>query len=419
MNSSALARRFLPLAALGVLLTPTAAQGKRTQRDLPPNAPELCPYFEEEGSLDASPFHSLGGFEFGRTDTAAIDQLLSEVDILWVETEHFELGYALGSYKVPGKERKVFEREMAQFVLDLPSAPERPKTLDPWLRALLYAWRFERLYDRMLEILQRSDDEFPDGTKLWDMKGEYMGWGPFLGQKGKYEVLMLPGESVSKKYLRETFGLLVSQTQRWNVIDRDTLIVVMNDSDSGMRLDSAMYGHLAYNLGIQLLDGYKHYSYEIPYWIRAGMGHLLEREIWPSFNTFDVSEGGQKLEFFKDDWLTPLQKLVRSGEVPRLAELMTKDDYSDMDLDDHLAAWGMTQWLVYEHPDAYAALLSKLCGLTDEQGYTDGSDMDRHHREGIRELLGWNYLQLDGAFSEWLFGERAGELNDPKRPLWR
>ncbi len=401
------------------LLTGLAAALTLQSGDLPPNAPELCEYLPNAQALADSPFLSLGGFEFGRTTTAEVDALLTEVTIYWVETEHFEVGYALGSYKVPAKEARPLRDELELFQMELESVPLKPKTLDPWLRALLYAWRFERVYDKVQGYLGVTDADFPAPHTVWDTSGKFMGTGPHLGQSGKYEVLMLPGTNVSQRYLRETFGLLVEHTQRWNVIDRDSLIVVMNDAKSSMRRDPSLYGHLAYNLGIQLLDGYKHYNYEIPCYLRSGMGHLLEREITRDHSTFDISEGGDEIDFNKSEWLAPLQKLARSGEMPRLAELVNIDAYADMDLDDHLTSWGLTQFFVYSYPEAYAKLLDRICGLTNETGHTDGSDMLRHHREGVQDAFGKNYLELDIAFREWLEGPQASELNDPKRPDWR
>ena len=283
----------------------------------------------------------------------------------------------------------------------------------------MFAWRFERVYDKVQGWLGVSDEDFPPPNSIWNMQTKYMGNGPHLGQSGKYEILMLPGENVSKRYLSETFGLLVEQTQRWNVIDRDSLIIVMNDSDSEMRKDAPLYSHMAYNIGIQLLDGFKHYNYEIPCYIRSGTAHVLEREITHEFSTFDSSEGGDKIEFFKTDWLGALQKVARSGEIPRIAELVNIDAYADMDLEDHLASWGLVQYMIYEHPDGYAGLLDRLCGLTNEEGYTDGSDMLKHHREGVKDAFGMGYLQLDVAFREWLDGDVADGLNSSKRPAWR
>ena len=61
-----------------------------------------------------------------------------------------------------------------------------------------------------------------------------------------------------------------------------TLVVVTHIGQDGLREDHALHGHLAYNVAINLLDGFKHYSYETPTWLRVGLGHLIEREINPT-----------------------------------------------------------------------------------------------------------------------------------------
>ena len=414
----------LALSGLALLLAAplTFAAPQRGKQDIPPNHPSTCEVFPDFQSLANSPFHSLGGFEFGRTTTSEIDAQLPEATIYWVETEHFEIGYALGPYKVPSREAKTFAREWAVFRQDL-GEPEtlsvKPKKLDPWERALLFGWRFERVYDKVQGYLGVEDADFPEVLEQYQLGTKFMGLGPHLGQRGKYEIIMLPSAELSKRYLSETFGLLVEHTQRWNVLERDSLLIVMNDSDSQMRYDGSLYGHIAYNLTIQLLDGYKHYNYEIPCYMRSGLAHVIEREITLNHSTFDLSEGGEQIEFAKSDWLTPLKKIVRSGDVPRLAELVNISSYSDMDLDDHLAAFGLTQFLLDTNPDGYAAILDDLAGLLNENGETDGSDMNRHHREAFSQFLKMSYLQLDAAFAEWVMGERADELNNSKAPRWR
>lgn len=403
------------------LLAGAPAWAQKKPEALPANAPQGNPYLygkqaQEFGTpeqlMAAAGILSLGGFEFGTGDTASVDALLAGTDILWIETAHFELGFALGEYKVALKDKRKLVPELERLEAKLPTVDSGAKRLDRWLRALLFAQRLEELYTRVQRVLQVTDANFPPEDTVWNMEGEYWGRGPFLGQVGKYEVLILPGEAPSEKFLRESFGLVVKRTQRWNVLDRDSLILVVNDADEGLLKDAAMHCHVVYNMTINLLDGYRHYSFELPFWLRAGLAHVLEREVWPEFNTFDISEGGEEIETYESDWLKEAREHVAAGEQSSLARLSSKENYSDLTFGDHLTSWSMMQYLVHVHPDALAKILGRLAGLVNEQGYPDGSDMPEHQREAFREFLGMPYPLFDESWKTWLATPHADLVNE-------
>ena len=399
------------LVALLIGLAPTKDD------DLPPNAPELNPYLGTDLSLmDEAGFVSLGGFEFGTTDTGAVDKLLPSADIRWIETEHFELGFGLPRYKASAKERKRIEAELAVLRETLPDLPRKGSKLDPWVRAILFADRIEKVHARVLELLQVTDEDFPSGEANWTSPEDYFGWGPHLGQRGKYELLILPGENKSRDYLRETFGVIVFATQRWNVLDRDSLIIVFNDASDGLNRDPNMHAHVAYNLAINLLDGYRHYSYDIPVWLSVGFGHLIEREINPYYNTFDQSEGGETIDARESDWHKQALKLAAAEEVPSIAKLMRIDDYGDLTFDMHVISWSYIQYLSQVHPEEFAKIFARIKSLLNEENIPDGSGLPDHLREAFSEELGMSYGKFQAAWQEWLQSEPAGLLNElPRR----
>ncbi len=399
------------LAALLIGLVPAKDD------DLLPNAPELNPYLGTDLQLmDEAGFVSLGGFEFGTTDTAAVDKLLRSADIRWIETAHFEMGFGLPEYKASAKERKKIEAELEVLRETLPDLPRKGSRLDRWVRAILFASRIEQVHARVSELLQVTDDMFSDGEAVWTSPETYFGWGSQFGQRGKFELLLLPGENKSRDYLRETFGVIVSSTQRWNVIDRDSLIIVFNDASDGLNKDPNMHAHVAYNLAINLLDGYRHYSYDIPVWLSVGFGHLVEREINPYYNTFDMSEGGETIDARENDWHKHVVKLVAADEVPSIAKLMRIDDYGDMTFDLHAVSWSYVQYLSVEHPEGFAKILGRIKSLLNEENVPDGAGMPNHLREAFAQELGMTYGKFQAAWSEWLTSEPAGLLNDlPRR----
>jgi hypothetical protein len=410
---------LLPLAPLptsaAVLLCAAAPLLAAHQDDLPPNHPSNDPYTLGDPELmRAAGITSMGGFEFGRTDTVEIDAYLAQADIRWIETEHFELGFALGPSKPSRDEQVRLEQELATLRLALPEVPEKARRLDPWLRAHLYGLRLEAMYARMQEILQVTDADFPrKALDIYPLGQKYMGMGPYLGQKSKYEVLILPNEELGMAYMQRHNGLSVRESQRWNILDRGALTLTVIADDHLSKNDLALHAHVAFSMGVNLLDGYKLYTYELPVWLREGFAHLLEREISPEHNTFDADEGSSGEETRKSDWLKEVRGLVRDGEAPGLGRLSRLKSYGEMSLDDHFTAWSKVQFLVVAHPDATAALLDRLCGLVDSEGRPDGAGIADQQRDALRELLGMTYAQFDEAWATWIESEQAEAAQVP------
>jgi len=396
----------LRTAVLGLtlaLLAGPAAGQKLLHRDLPANHPKNDPYTRGEPEvMEAAGILSHGGFEIGETDSTAVEELLGTCDIRWLETEHFELGFALGPYRVPPKEKKAYQAELLRLASRLPEVDPKAKQLDPWLRAHLTAMRIEDLYDEFLQLVRVDPTVFPDGSEPWDTTGTYHGEGPHLGQKGKFEVLVLPSEAAHRTFLNAQFGLQIGRSQRWNVVHRDSLTLNVHTQEEGLRSDRALHAHLAFNLAHNFLNGFEHYTYESPIWLLEGLAHWMERRVSPDFNTFDGGEGSIPERSRKSDWEGAVRKLVTAGGAPPMARLVRLQGFGQLSLQDHFAVWSMIDYLHRTRPGGLAAFLQALKGRTNEAGYGDGSEMLDYHREIFREHLGTSYSEFDRAWAEWV-----------------
>jgi len=397
-----LARLACALLCLASLSVPALAQ---RNKDLARNDPQLDPYTQANPELwEKAGIVSMGGFAFGDSDTQTIDSQLPTSDIRWIETQHFKIGFALGNYKVPQKEKAKLLAELTALSEILPEVKPKEKNLDPWLRLHLYARRCEALYTRFLELVQVDDSVFPDGTKPWDTTGTYWGEGPYLGEKGKYEVLILPTEAAHVTYLRDNFGLTLKKSQRWNIVSRQAISVTIHEKQGSLKVDTAMHAHVAFNLGHNFLDGFKFYAYDSPIWLREGLGHFMEREISEKYNTFDGGEGSVPEMTKKSDWGAEAIKLARSGKAPRMAAMVRFKNYGELELDHHFTTWSMVDFLVRAHPDEFAQLIKGLKGITNAEGYSDGSDLPGRQRDLFKDLFGWSFAQFDEAWSVWALG---------------
>jgi glutaredoxin len=394
------------IAGNGLAGSGPAQSGQKVEKR--PNDPTTCPYCKNDPDLlKAAGLVSHGGFEFGISDTGQVDGLLATCDIRWIESKHFQIGFALGPQKVKEEEKKKIRAELTRLQAVLPAVDPKVKVLDPWLRAHLYAQRSEEVWVRFQELMQVKDEDFPSGSTPWNRRGKYMGTGPYMGQKGKYEILIVPSEAASTSFLKGHFGLLIRMTQRWNVIERDTLILVAHTAQGNLREDQALHGHIAFNITVNLLDGYKHYSYDTPIWMREGLAHFVEREINPKFNTFDSSEGAVADMTNKEKWEPEVRKMIAAGEAVRMAELVAMKDYADLKLPHHFTTWSMIDYLVKTNPNGLACLNDRIHGIVNAQGIPDGGKLLDTHRAAFQECLGMNYAEFDAAWTKWVMDNYA------------
>lgn len=398
---------FAGLSPVGDLGAPAAFAQKLLDKSKPPGDPANDPYTRggEEEIMKAAGYVSMGGFEFGPPPDTTVEtnQHLSYLDIRWIETEHFEIGVALPQVKVTQSEREKVRAELTEMepifgdVIDA-----RTRVLDPWIRAHLYARRVEKHYADIQAMLGVTDEDFANNKPLWNKATKYMGTGPYLGQIGKFEVLLLPSEGAAKTYLRDRLGLTTKLSQRWNVIPRDTQTVIIHTDQGKLRVDESLHGHLVFNLTHNLLNGYKHYSYDMPVWITEGAAHWFERQYNPKFNTFDAAEGSAAEMSSKEDWRPEAKKLVASGKAPTFAALIGRRTFAELVLDDHFTTWSIFDYLMTVHPEFVKKYFDRLSGLKNADGYDDYSRFEDEQRLVFKEELDMNYRDFELAWQAWV-----------------
>ncbi len=366
------------------------------------NAPENCPYCEGDAERMAQAgIASHGGFAFGALDTNGVDELLSDAEIYWIESEHFKLGLAVGSHTVAQDEKKKIRAELTRLAEVLPEVNPKQKVLDPWLRTHLFAQRLEDLWKDMLAILKVSADDFPPPGTKWIVGTPYFGEGPYLGQSGKYETIALPNADVQVVFLHRQFGLQIRNTQKWNILERDALLTVTNLTENDIYGDAHLHNVIVFNTVHNLVDGYKHYSYETPLWIKEGLAHALERRLEPRYNSFSFGEGSIANKVTKKDWSAEVKKRAQRDAMPTLAEVSSLRTFSEFEDEHHLACWSMTEFLLQEHADAFARINARLHGRKGPDNYPDGTDMAGAQRDAFKDELGMSYAAFDAAWREW------------------
>jgi len=410
-------RRRRSLCLLGVVALwalATAAPAQKEKDELPKWRIDQQYTKNKPENLQKAGYVSYGPFTFGNlganpVDSKHIDNHLSYAQILWVETRHFRLGTNLPPWPVPldPETRNKIRGELERLGEKIPGINPKVRTLDPWLRLHLYAQRLEELYAEFSQLAGVKDEDFPaDASKVVIQKGaRYMGQGPYLGMRDKYLVLLVEKEGTYKDYMKNYLGRDSKYGQRWHFKDASSLLyTVSTESDDGrLKHDTTLHCNVAFNVSQNLLDGFRYYSYELPVWIKEGIGHWYERRVDPKYNTFDQNEGSPADNKKINTWEPYCRNLVTTGgKFAPFAEAYAWRDFGAITFNDHVAIWSRIDWLMSQGPERWRTFLFEVKGRVDEQWVADQKDLVGATRDALQKAYGVSPLSFDGKWSAWV-----------------
>jgi len=362
-----------------------------------------CPWCKNDpATMQAAGVLSHGPIAIGAKGSAAHAESLPSADWIFLETPHLRWASALGPETVELADKKRVRGELARLKKLLPSVPDDPRKLDPWLRLHLMGMKGEELYARFQRLLQVEDEDFPE-TRAPD--GPFMGAGRFLGEKDKFEVVLHPSRELHRTFTTDLCGVSVTDSFRWHFKVEHKLLVSIPAEDPDLRRDRWLFPHVAHNLSHVFLCAYKHFSYDPPVWIDEGLAHAIEKEIEPESVTTDGTEGAARETHLPSDWTEAVRKLVARKEATSLAELLHAKEFGELDADAHLVAWSMVRFLIEEHPKELAAILGGIKGQLDAEGRPSGKDLTDLQRRLFKETGGWTPAGFDEAWRKWAAGK--------------
>jgi hypothetical protein len=372
----------------------------------------VCPYCRNDPDLlRRLGLVSHGPFTFAQAPRAEEGKLLTTTDLqraipfepfLFLETRHLRIASAMAPYSVTDKEKKKIQAELAELKeMGLKNIKVKTRRLDPWLRLHLYAVRAEKAYQAFLRMVRKTDMDFPaDPKHAWKGAGEdrkYMGQGPYLGECEKFEILITRSMKAYRTFMERYLGRRTVQAQRWNFAVKKTLFVGLSEDMEGHRHDAKLHNALLFNLGINFLDGYRFYAYNLPVWLTEGVGHYFERRQDPRFNSFDANEGSRADARRTWRWGPRIRFMVAAGKVPPLAQLFRRRDYGQLRFDDHMLVWSLVEFLANRHGDRFAAFLDRMKGRMTASG-PDSSNLLGVQRQAFKDLFGWSPINLEEAW---------------------
>lgn len=400
------------LLPLLLLTCPAAAQGDK-QEKLPKW--RIDPYTKNDAKAMArAGYVSFGPFAFGnRADktvqSSDIDDALPYVQILWVETAHFRIGLNLPPWPVPmdPETRGKIRRELEELQAKLPGINPKTRTLEPWLRLHLNAHRLEKLYAETQALFGVKDEDFPaDPSQVMVLPdARYMGYGPYLGMKDKYLVLVFEKNGPYAQYMKAFVGRDTKHPQRWHFKESSSILIAFATEDDTFpkKHDTATHCALAFNVSQNLLDGFRYYSYDLPVWLKEGFGHWNCRRVDPKWPSFDQNEGSIADMKTIERWEPYCRNLLSTPDkFAPFPQVVGWRDFGDIKFNDHVAIWSRMDWLLSQGPEKWQKFLFAVKGRVDAQWRPDQSDLVGATRQALQDAYGLSILDFDRRWAEWV-----------------
>lgn len=379
---------------LGLLASPLSA----------PIGEETCPWCKNDPALmQAAGVLSHGPIPIGPptpdgTPGSEAIAKLPATQWLFLETAHLRWASSLGPVNVDQRDKERVMAELARLRDVLPTVPETARKLDPWLRLHLLAMRGEELYARFQALLGVSDADFSAARTA---EGPYMGDGPFLGEREKFDIVLHATRRTHQAFTESFTGSSSTDALRCHLSPPHKMLASIPAEDADLKQDRLLFAHVAHNLSHQFLSAYKHFFYYPPVWLDEGLAHAIEKEIEPEFTTREGEEGGLSDVRWPSDWWEMARGLASSGKAATLAQLLHAKEFDNLDVDGHVVAWSRVRFLMDEHPKELAAFLGGVKGQLDERGYQSGDDLPALQRRLLKEIFGWTPADFDAAWAAW------------------
>jgi len=386
------------LAALLALVVPLAAQGE------PKAFPRTDPYTKNDpGIIEKAGYVSLGPFRFGDDHTSLeATQALGGIPLLWVETEHFRLGSALGEYALGDDyEKQRVQGELERLALRLPDVKAKTKKLDPWLRMHLFALRLEELYGQFLGAFRLREDEFPTGP-VDPKKG--MGQGHYLGMSAKFTVLLLERKASAARYGRVYLGgelsapthHLFATSGSWLYLTASEFLVGDNASDTGLACE--VIGGVAQNLAL----GFRGPQVGLCFAVREGISHWFAQRIDPRYHLL-AGEAEPRISVAEGGWAPPVRARVEHKVFPSTEELLAWNEGTALEWADHLILWSRLDYLLAREDGAAGIFLRALKEpLAEGASALSADELVARARAALPAATGGDLARFDQEWSAWV-----------------
>lgn len=352
------------------------------------------------------PFGEQAGVE---VSTEKIEEELGDAKVRWVETAHFRIGSTLPAFLIPASERKIkvkIEAELERLAKKLPNVNTKVRRLDPWLRLHLYAMRCEETYTKFMERAGVTEASFPKEPNTLAPDGKYWGQGPYLGQHGKYLVLIFEKQSDFSRYLAMFIGKQQAFAQRWNFKNVGSLIITTSTEleEGRLKHDTSLHCHVVWNIVHNMISGYRFYSYDLPVWFTEGTAHWWAKEVDEERALdFDQNESARADMLNTGIWQPKVRQWLDNKKTRPVSEILGLRDYGQLTKYDHVKCWSLIDWMMAQGNEKWSKYINSVKGYIDPKtGLATASEVLNLQRQGLRDAYDVSPPMLEEKWRAWV-----------------
>lgn len=336
--------------------------------------------------------------------SSAIGELLGEVPLLWVETEHFLIGSTLEEIEVEREARSQVKEELKRLGRRLPRVKKGARRLDPWLRLHLYAQRLEDLYARFEELAGVGAEDFPAPDPEAPAP-VVSGGGAHLGMRGKFRVLLLQQQSSLGRWCqRYGFGDGSSPVRPY-LPRRDALVFATAAEflEGGWANDQALATHVVWSVTQNLIQGLEGYRFLKPRWLADGLAHHLARQVDERYPNFSALKGSKVTAIQEPDWPPRIRGRVQHGIFPDADELLGWEHGVPLKATTQMTSLARVEHLLESDPEAFARFLRGVAQPIDAGNRVPDHGLVRAQTERVLvETFSLDTSTWDAAFQAWV-----------------
>ena len=163
-----------------------------------------------------------------------------------------------------------------------------------------------------------------------------------------------------------------------------------------------MHGHLIHAATHSFVNGYLHYNYDLPVWIREGLAHYFERQVSPRFNSFTRGEGSAALGVRRWRFDFEARRLLGTDKYASFSKLYAWRDFGEMGFEDHVMVWSRWDYLMSLGQEKFARFMRAVKGRVDIATGITESKLTEATRKALLEVYGLSPLSLDERWGEFV-----------------
>lgn len=331
--------------------------------------------------------------------TTDVDRVLGEKRVLWVETKHFRVGFALRTCPLPEDQaqKKELYEELKELRKKLPKIPDRPKRLEPWVRLHLYLQRLEKGYADIQELLGVTDADFP-------ARGKEPRQGAYLGMPDKYLVTLFQKKSdLARMVDRFCGGKDDTSFRYYHAATHQMYFGCAAEGLEGFD-DYGLYGHTLYAVTHNLLNGYNGYYYSLPLWLDEGIAHWYSRKVPSKVVNVQIQDHEAVAEDKQNDWPQKIRKRAQhDGATLPFAKMAAWEKFDELGFHGHAQAWSRVDFLMQRDAEKLGAMVKKLKDLpVPVGGQKPPAEVAAVAQKLLAELYELDAESFDQKWREWV-----------------